>query len=213
MLPVKARKQSDLIRLLPASNLHHGIRQAARLGLDLNLFVSINFSLTSCVAEETDRSFAGIRAKFGKWVQHPRKDALGHEAPPTFVWVLENPDNCMNAHWLVHVPLARQQEFSAKLDKWLNAATGGVHSDKAIHVRSAPTPTAAEKYMLKGMHPSLAKVFRIQYENQGWVTGKRVGHSLNVGPGRRVEMRELGIYPPARKWVPWPLAKYCNGWE
>jgi hypothetical protein len=71
--------------------------------------------------------------KFGKWVQRPCREDLGHEAPPTFVWVLENPDNCMNAHWMVHVPAAREDAFAAMLDKWLEAATGGVHSAKAIH--------------------------------------------------------------------------------
>jgi hypothetical protein len=199
----KIRKQSDLIRLPPASNLHHGIKQAECLGLGLNLFVSVNFSLTSCTPEETDVAFAEIRAKFGKWVQRPRREDLGHEAPPTFVWVIENPDNCMNAHWLVHVPAAREDDFAAKLSKWLEVATGGVHSDKAIHIAPAYRPHGAKMYMLKGMHPSLCRTFGIRYENQGWVTGKRVGHSRNIGPARRREMREQKLYPPAQRWRKW----------
>jgi hypothetical protein len=199
----KARKQSDLIRLPPASNLHHGIKQAQCLGFNLNKFVSINFSLTSCTPEEFGPAFAEIRGKFGKWVQRPRRENLGHEAPPTFVWVLENPDNCMNAHWMVHVPAARENDFAAMLDKWLEAATGGVHSARAIHIEPVYTAHGVKKYMLKGLHPSLCREYGIDYTNQGWIIGKRIGHSKNIGPARRREMRKQNLYPPARHWRKW----------
>jgi hypothetical protein len=199
---VERRKASDLIKHLPARNLHHGIRLASSLGLDLNLFISINFSLTNCPEEKTDIAFAQIRAHFGKWITRPRKTASGPQAPPTFVWVIENPAGCLNAHWLVHVPAARQDEFQTKLDKWLGAAAGMVYSEKAIHVQPAKTPTAVGKYMLKGMHPALARQFAIEHVYQGWVTGKRIGCSKNVGPSRLAEMRKQGKHPPARRWVP-----------
>ena len=199
---VERRKASDLIRHLPARNLHHGIRLASSLGLDLNLFISINFTLTDCPAEKTDIAFAQIRTHFGKWITRPRKTESGYQAPPTFVWVIENPDGCLNAHWLVHVPSARQDEFQTKLDKWLGAAAGTVYSEKAVHIEPAKTPTAVGKYMLKGMHPALARQFAIDHVYQGWVTGKRIGCSKNVGPAQVVEMRKQGRYRPARRWVP-----------
>jgi hypothetical protein len=187
---------------LPARNIHHGIRLAASLGLDLNLFVSLNFSLTTCPAERACDAFAQVRALFGKWVTRPPRTMHLHQAPPTFVWVIENSEGCLNAHWLVHVPQARQKEFAAKLDAWFGAAVGDVHSDRAIHIRPAPQPMAAGRYMLKGMHPALARRFNIEHVYQGWVFGKRVGHSKNVGPGQVAEMRRQGRYRPARRWVP-----------
>jgi len=151
---VERRKSSDFIKHLPARNVHHAIRLSFSLGLPLNLFVSINFSLTNCSADSTDTAFAKIRERFGKWITRPRKAASEHQAPPTFVWVIENPDGCLNAHWLVHVPAARQDEFQEKLDSWLGAAAGTIYSDKALHVQPAKTPTAVGKYMLKGMNQS-----------------------------------------------------------
>jgi hypothetical protein len=200
---VNRRKASDLIRLLPSRNLHHGIRLAARLFLPLNLFVSINFALTDCPEENTDIAFAKLRAQFGKWVRRPQKADRGTEAPPTFVWVIENQNGILNSHWLVHVPTARHSEFTAKLPEWLRVATGKVHSVTAIDIRPAHTPMAVEKYMLKGLHPTLARTFNIDHIPQGWVTGKRIGHSKNIGPVQVAEMRRQGVYPPARRWIPY----------
>lgn len=199
---VNARRASDQIKLLPSRNLHHGIRLAARLFLPLNLFVSFNFSLTDCPEEQTDLAFAQLRAAFGKWARRPQKADLGIEVPPTFVWVIENQSGILNAHWLVHVPTARQAEFAAKLPEWLAAAAGKVHSVSAIHIRTAPTPMAAEKYMLKGLNPTLARMFNIDSSPQGWVTGRRIGHSKNLGPVQIARKRKEGIYPPARRWIP-----------
>jgi hypothetical protein len=199
---VERRKASDFIKHLPARNLHHGIRLASSLGLTLNLFVSINFSLTDCPEDSVDIAFAKVREHYGKWIRRPRKAASEHQAPPTFVWVIENPDGCLNAHWLLHVPAARLDEFPTKLDRWLGAAAGTVYSDKAIHIEPAITPTAVGKYMLKGEYPSLAREFGIRPVYQGWVTGKRIGCSKNVGPYQVAEMRKQGKHPPARRWVP-----------
>lgn len=85
----------------------------------------------------------------------------------------------------------------------VRVATGKVHSVTAIDIRPAHTPMAVEKYILKGLHPTLARTFNIDHIPQGWVTGKRIGHSKNIGPVQVAEMRRQGVYPPARRWIPY----------
>jgi hypothetical protein len=121
--------------------------------------------------------------------------------PPTFVWVIENPNDCLNAHWLVHVPAERQAEFAANLPKWFEAAVGEVYSEKAIKIKPVTNADGLKAYFLKGLHPSVARMFGIQHIYQGWVTGRRIGHSKNIGPVQVKRWRDEGVFPPARRWV------------
>jgi hypothetical protein len=98
------RRASDLIGLRPSRNVHLGVRLARTLGFELNQFVSFNFTQTACPPENADLAFAKLRASFGKWARRPGKSSWAAAVPPTFVWVIENPNDCLNAHWLVHVP-------------------------------------------------------------------------------------------------------------
>jgi hypothetical protein len=195
------RRQTDFIRQIPARNLHHAIRLANSKNLPLNLFVSLNFSLTDCPEKDTDLAFRLIRLHFAKWVTRPRRSLAAHAAPPTFVWVIENQDGCLNAHWLVHVPPARHSEFQALLTPWLEKAAGMIYASQAIDIRPAEHPTRIGKYMLKGMFPSMARNFGIHPERTGWVTGRRIGHSKNLGPVELARIRDLGKHPPASRWI------------
>lgn len=197
----RTKRASDYIRRIPARNLHHGIRLAESIGLPLNLFVSINFALTSCPEDRVSLDFQRVRAAFGKWVTRPHKKDAIHKAPPTYVWVIENQAGCLNAHWLVHVPRARQKEFRQLLTKWLENATGEIYDTRAIDIKLARKVKGVGRYMLKGMHPAMARNFAIEHEYQGWVTGRRIGHSKNIGPVQLQHMRRLGKHPPARRWI------------
>lgn len=196
-----ARRQSDLIREGASRNIHLGIRLAQAIGLELNLFVSFNFSLTSCDPAYADLAFAKLRASFGKWATRPPQPSIITRVPPTFVWVIENPNGCLNAHWLVHVPIERQAEFRKNLRKWLKSAVGDVYSDKAINVKAITNADGLKAYLLKGLHPSLAKRFGINHVYQGWVHGRRAGHSRNIGPMQVKRWRSLRVFPPAQRWV------------
>jgi hypothetical protein len=44
--------------------------------------------------------------------------------------------------------------------------------------------------------------FDIRPEYQGWVTGRRIGHSRNIGPVALNHMRRAGKHPPARRYIP-----------
>jgi hypothetical protein len=192
---------SDLIGLLPSRNVHLGVRLASALKLDLNQFVTFNFTQTSCPPESADLAFAKLRASFAKWARRPGKSRWLLAVPPTFVWVIENPNDCLNGHWLVHVPAERQAEFAANLPKWFEAAVGEVYSQNAIKIKSVTNAEGLKAYFLKGLHPSAARKFGIRHIYQGWVTGRRVGHSKNIGPVQVKKWRGLGVFPPAKRWI------------
>ena len=153
------RRMSDLIGLLPSRNLHLGVRLARAIGLDLNQFVTFNFSQTACAPETADLAFAKLRASFGKWARRPEKSRRMVSVPPTFVWVIENANDILNAHWIVHVPADRQAEFAANLPRWFEAAVGNVYSEKAIKIKTVTNAEGLKAYLLKGLHPSVARTF------------------------------------------------------
>jgi hypothetical protein len=196
------RKQSEYIRPRPSRNVHHAITLANVKGLPLNRFVSLNFALTDCPEKETDVAFRRVREFYTKWVHRPHKKARAHAAPPTFVYCIENQSGVLNAHWLVHVPMARHAEFPAKLAVWLTKATGRVYDElKAINIKSVTSARGAGKYILKGLYPSMARNWDIEAEYCGWVTGRRIGHSQNIGPVEMERMILAGQFPRPKRWI------------
>lgn len=196
-------KQTDCIKLRGGRTIHHAVRLAQTLGLTPNLFVTIKFWETSVSPATTSAVFSQIRAKFGKWIQRPSRRFASLLVPPTFVWVLENPEDKghLHAHWLVLVPSARQQDFACKLDKWL-AREGKVYSSQAVHVETVKNPLSAAKYMLKGQSKALARQFGIRHKHQGWIEGKRSGCSENIGPTQHARLCRAGKHPRPERWRP-----------
>lgn len=202
MSPVNT-KGSDRINERPSKNVHHGIRLAESLGFRLNQLVTINFAHTALPEKRTSQSFKLIRSSFTKWSRRPRKKDFLLSAPPTYVWVIENPSSSGNlhAHWAVHVPSGRLDDFKAHLDKWVAQFAGKVYSDKVIDVRPTHSgPLGLERYLLKGLHAPLCRKYGIRHKDQGFVYGKRVGHSENVGPVQRALWVSRGIHPRATNW-------------
>jgi hypothetical protein len=189
---------NDMIRQIPSRNFHLGIRLARKIGLGLNVFITFNFALTSVDVDpiRAGKAFAHLRAAYCRWAR--RK---GDAVPPTFVWVFENPSDCLHAHWVVHVPRERQRDFKANLSKWLKDAAGEVYSDKAIKVKPVKNDEGLKAYLLKGLHPSIAKVFGIRHVYQGRFWGRRIGHSKNLGPVQVRKWRDLGVFPAAKRWI------------
>lgn len=182
----RKRRMSEYIRPRTSRNVHHGISFAKERGLPLNRFVSINFSLTACAPEDTDLTFRRVREFFHKWTTRPPRKARAHAAPATFVYSIENQNGVLNVHWLVHVPASRHDEFEEKLRLWVAKAAGTVYDElKAVHIKPVTSARSAGKYFLKGMYPSMARNFDVRPEYCGWVTGRRVGHSQNIGPVER----------------------------
>jgi hypothetical protein len=189
----------------PASNVHHAARIADHIGLSLNRLVTLNFELTECVGDDASRRFARLRTNyFGKWATRPPRGSHAPGTPPTFVWSLERGGGHLAAHWLVHVPPGRFREFEARLPSWLIAVAGELLSPRAIHVRPAPTPRSASKYLLKGIDPAYAAFYGINHVPQGIVAGRRSGMSRNLGPTVKRRLRENGEYRVARWSRPFP---------
>jgi hypothetical protein len=196
------RKMSEYIRPRPSANAHHAISFAKEIGYPLNLFVSINFSLTACLDEDTDVAFRRLRQFFTKWTSRPHKKVRFHAAPPTFVYSIENQSGVLNTHWLVHVPSPRHDEFSSQLGTWLEKAAGPVYDTlKAIDIQPVTSARSVGKYLLKGNYPSKARDWDIRPEYCGWVTGRRVGHSQNLGPVERERWYVAGRIPRPKHYV------------
>ena len=194
-------KQTDFIKLRGGRTLFHAGRVARSLGLEPNIFVTIRFWETSVSATETSEAFSQIRAKFGKWIQRPSRRFAEYVAPPTFLWVIENPkdEGFIHAHWLVFVPPARHHDFAHKLYKWLTSIAR-VYSPQPIHIEPVDALVGAVEYMLKGQFPSLARYHGIRPEPQGWVTGKRSGCSENIGPTQHASLWRAGKHPRPQRW-------------
>ncbi|WP_156648450.1 hypothetical protein [Methylobacterium sp. Leaf108] len=196
------------IRRKPASNLHHAIRVADALKLPLNTFVTINISMTDCPVEQASFALARLRNNyFSHWARRPTKAivASGSEAfNPAFVWVLEAAGGVTAAHWLLHVPEGRREDFETRLVMWVEKAIGKIESERTIEVKDAPRPKGLGKYMLKGMEEAYAHFYGIDFKDQGVVLGRRSGYSLNLGPSAKQRLRNEGAYPEARMWKPFP---------
>lgn len=196
------------IRRKPASNLHHAIRVADALRLPLNTFATINVSMTSCPDEEASFVFARLRnGYFSHWARRPTKTMItsGSVAfSPAFVWVIEAAGGVTAAHWLLHVPEGRREDFEIRLATWVKTVIGKAENERALEIKDAPHPKGLGRYMLKGMEEAFAPFYGITFKDQGIVHGRRSGYSLNLGPSAKRRLRNEGDYPEARKWKPFP---------
>lgn len=178
-------RESHVIRRRQATNFAPAIRRAEQLGQPLNQFVTINFTKTQCNHKEISIIFAKIRKNyFNKWlVRPPKKLSAKKSGPAAFVWCIENTNNSISAHWLVHIPDERLQDFKCKLLNWVDKATGGITCEETvIDIKKAYNPYGARKYMLKGIDPLYAEMYKIRHIPQGIVFGKRFGFSRLLGP-------------------------------
>lgn len=191
---------SHHINRKPAANLLHAVNLAERLGRPLNTLATINFALTDCPAEEVSRRFEKLRDNhFAPWLRRcGRRENLA--GPPTFVWVIENAGGCVNAHWLLHIPADRAADFLRRLPTWLERVAGAINDpDRVIDIKTAHTPKGAIKYMVKGIDPIYAPLYRIRPSEQGIVHGNRSNFSRCLGPRVRKMLQAEGKMPRTRR--------------
>ena len=194
----RERRHSRHIQRKPASNLHHAVKVAARIGRPLNQFVTLSYAHTTCAPEEVSERFERLRQNhFGPWLRRPPRGVKEPCGPAAYVWVIEA-TNGIAVHWLVHVPATRLTDFKKRLPRWLKATAGEPTCDaSAVHMRPAYNPMGAKLYMLKGMDETVAKSWGIRPVPQGIIHGKRSGFSRSLGPTAR---RKIGYRP--RRFVP-----------
>jgi hypothetical protein len=197
-------RKSHVIRRQQATFTKPAIDLAVKLNLPLNQFVTITFDKTASSPEVVGKQFAKIREYYGKWARRPRKGA-GPAFAPTHIWVVEN-TAVVAVHWLVHVPKKRQRDFKKRLDLWISNATEQEPLPGAAQCKTAYRPYGARKYMLKGIDPAVADLYRIRHIPQGMVVGKRLGFSKNLGPS---QCRLHGTKKPWRR----PGYTTHDGWK
>ncbi|OWK25020.1 hypothetical protein AJ87_14755 [Rhizobium yanglingense] len=136
---------------------------------------------------------------FGPWLRRCAPEGR-KEAPPTFVWSIENSGGCLHAHWLVYVPAGRIEDFKRRLPVWLEKVTGEVTDmDAALHVVKAHTPKGAIKYLMKGLDPFYASAYGINASDQGEVIGNRSNFSRSLGPSIKKALQAEGRMKPTRR--------------
>ena len=165
--------------------------------------MTVNFAKTDCPEALVSERFERLRDNhFGPWLRRCGK-AGTKQAPPAFIWVIENAGGCLNAHWLVHIPAGRVQDFQKRLIAWIEKVAGQIHCETALHFRYANTPRGAVKYMNKGIDPVYAELYRIDHSDQGKVVGKRSGFSRCLGPAMRKRLQGEGrMRAPRRIGLP-----------
>lgn len=190
------QRRSAEIQRKPAAHLLNAINLAARKGRPLNKFVTINFQKTDCPEPLVSRQFQKLRANFfAPWL---RRKGRPSDGPPTFVWSIEN-KGTIAAHWLVHVPKGRITDFKRQLPRWIEAVAGEINCNSAIKIVHAYAPPGAGRYMLKGINPAVADLYRIRVVPQGIVHGKRSGFSKCLGPTERRRLVAAGRVPKLRR--------------
>lgn len=194
------RRQSHFISRRQATNTRPAILLADKNGMPLNYAVTINFHHTEANAESAADRFAALRARFTRWAGKPPKKTGGKPFTPAFLWVLENTGH-VAAHWLVHIPKARLTDFKERLPVWLERSAGPVSCPSAIDIRAAYNPHGYRKYMLKGINPASAALYRINHVPQGLIIGKRFGFSASISPS---QCRKHGTKTPWRRPVKQP---------
>ena len=194
------RPTSTSIGYKAAQTLYYAIgEQAERIGLPLNTWVTINFSLTAIDPWDSVQAFKDWRYNyFNKWARRPRK-GQGQSFAPTIAYVFENkrgndvydeigPDlpHNVQVHALFHIPPERQHDFECRAFEWLDAVTGGISAANAIDIRVVTQDNGIKNYCLKGSQPRVAKHFGVKnYSPQGAIKGKRTGTTANLGPSAR----------------------------
>jgi hypothetical protein len=197
--------QTQYIGQRGGRTLFHGVRLARSLNIEPNLFVTINFWETSLTIYEMAPAFLEMRRKYARWSQNPSQPFAGHSVPPTFLWVLENPEDLgfFHAHWLVFIPPARHLDFAAKLNRWLKSGASQIYTPEPVHIEPVSALIGAAEYMLKGQIPSIARYYGIEPVYQGWIPGKkRSGCSKNLGPTQHKKTWQAGKHKRPENWRP-----------
>ena len=196
-----------------AQTLYYAEEQAKRIGLPLNVSITIMLSLLGVPPENATKAFGKLRnAQFAQWVRRPSKAYATWAATPTNTYGFENsregvvfediegPHN-VHVHWVAHVPPARFHDFEGQLYGWITDLAGSPDwPANALNVTRITLPGKVARYPLKGASVATALRYGVRAEDikpQGIIIGKRTGTTVNIGPSARIELdSKLGIRRP-----------------
>jgi hypothetical protein len=186
---------SHFINRRPAVNIHHATRYSERIGLPLNRFITINFSLAGCSPQQAVPLLQKmITQRFAPWLRRTASTAV--EIPPTYVWCMEASGGTLAAHIVLHMPDALMAEFERRLRRWLCGLFGTDRLEPSVlQIQRVPNLIGLKRYILKGVDPAWGAHLAVNPVPQGLVIGKRSGFSKNLGPAARTR----GGYRPRRR--------------
>ena len=159
-----------------AQTLYYARQQAERLGLGLNVLVTINFAATTIAQEDATKAFGRLRLNhFNKWATRPRKGG-GPACEPTYRYYFENardrvayeaigegePHN-VHVHWEVYVHPKRIHDFGNRLVEWLDQIAGELSAANAVKVKPVSNGKGLRAYSLKGANKRSADHFGAGY--------------------------------------------------
>lgn len=182
-----------------ASNSRPAILLAEKLGTPLNQVVTINFTKQGISPHQICPMLTRLRVRYCRWAKQPGKRRAAEPYEPAMIWVMENTGHYA-CHLLMHIPTARLANFSHELARWIEKESDTPLVSGTLDIRPAYNPHGFRKYMLKGMDPVFAALYRVRPVAQGPVLGKRFGYTQNLGPS---QCRKHGTKRPYR----WPAQK------
>jgi hypothetical protein len=147
--------------------------------------VTLNFDCLGIGDEIADRVFSEIRARVSRGWKYQRERG---RTIPDFMWVFihANPDGKRHVHWMVHVPLAFEEEFKALVRERVQKVTGQDDLESALHFQETTNPSRRMKYIAKGVDPFYAAYFHFRrVEDEGVVSGRRIQTSRTLSKAAR----------------------------
>jgi len=180
-----------------AQTLYYAEEQASRIGLPINISITLNLALLGISPHATTKAFQKLRnQRFAPWVRRDKRQAC----VPTYTYGFENSRNDVpftdphgphniHVHWAVHVPHRRHIAFEVELHRWVDEIAGSREwLSEALLIKPVTDPGNVCQYPIKGAAKAVAKHYGVadeQVKAQGVVMGKRTGTSTNLGPAAR----------------------------
>lgn len=180
-----------------AQTLYYAEEQASRIGLPINISITLNLALLGISPHDAAKTFQKLRnQRFAPWVRRDKRQGC----IPTYTYGFENsrdgvpftdlhgPHN-IHVHWAVHVPHRRHIAFEGELYRWVDEiAVSREWPSQALLIKPVTDPGNVCRYPIKGATKAVAEHYGVadeQVKAQGVVIGKRTGTTTNLGPTAR----------------------------
>ena len=176
----------DNLKPWQVSMLYDADEIAARIGLPLNTFITINYHGTFAGGASMPVTFKRGMKRMGQWLRD-------NGVKFAFVYTHENPeDEKPNSHLLVHVPANLRHAFKAKAGDWFDALDGGVKVDPRNDAqRQARGQGTRLQYMTKGGPYAVCRIYGGYRAKggQGPIKFKRAGVAQFLQPAAHYKVQ------------------------
>ena len=169
-----------------AAGAFHAVRFANDNGRAMNLLITINFSDLGIDPDDAGQFFKEIWARFTRWYAYQR-DRKGRPFGKFSAYAVhEHPaGGRRHVHWVMHAPEGAKEEIERVVRDRICKLVGVDCVGGAVDVREAYSPGQLAKYTLKGIDPLYASHFHMTAEDQGFISGRRLTVSRNIGHAAR----------------------------